>query len=357
MLIRKQRKTEHLNMARDIVDGPSSSGLEDINLVNNSIPEMDLAQISTRSPFLGKTLEFPVIINALTGGTFEACRINKELALCAKKYGLAMAVGSQRIALDEPGIQNTFNIVRQVNPNGVILANLSAAATAAEVKEAVSMIAADGVQLHFNIPQELAMPEGERCFKGIMDNVARIVDSISVPVIAKEVGFGLSQETVGKLFAAGVRIFDIAGRGGTNFVIIEDKRQGKFEGHLDEWGISTACSLAEVVALGLPITIIASGGIREAMDAGKALALGADLVAMAAPFLKVLLNGGPEQLDYKMEGLLYRLKAVLFMAGARDCHQLKTCPVIITGYTAEWLRARGIDASRWASGRADESRH
>lgn len=347
MNIRKQRKTEHLNIALATGDGPCTSGLEDIHLINNSVPELDLADISTGCLFLGKSMEYPIIINALTGGTDEAYRINMQLARAAHKYGLAMAVGSQMIAIDNCQLKQTFSIAREINPDGLILANLSAASGLAEISEAVDMIAADAIQLHFNIPQELAMREGERCFRGILDNVARIVDSVAVPVIAKEVGFGFSRETVSQLFEAGVRIFDTGGKGGTNFISIEDQRGGEFQGELDDWGIATASSLAEIIALKLPITVIASGGIRNAGDACKALAMGADLVGMASPFLKALINGSPELLEKYLEGLIYRLKAVFLMAGARDCQQLKNCPLVITGETAAWLQARGVDPHWW----------
>jgi isopentenyl-diphosphate delta-isomerase len=348
MNIRKQRKTEHLNIALATGDGPCTSGMEDIHLINNSVPELDLADISTRSLFLGKTLEYPILVNALTGGTVEGYDINLALARVADKYGLAMAVGSQKIAINDGELKKTFNIVRKINPDGLILANLSATSGIKEINEAINMIGADAIQLHFNIPQELAMQEGERCFRGILDNVSRIADNAPVPIIAKEVGFGFSREAVSKLFAAGVRIFDTGGKGGTNFIAIEDQRRGKFQGELDDWGITTAASLAEITTLKLPITTIASGGIRGAGDAVKALTLGAELVGMASPFLKPLMNGGPELLQEYAEGFLYRLKSVFLMAGAGDCKQLRTCPLVITGPTAEWLRARGIDPNWWA---------
>jgi isopentenyl-diphosphate delta-isomerase len=327
--------------------------LQDIHLVNNSVPELDLSDISTSVCLAGKTLDYPIIINALTGGTDEAFYINQELARLAKEYGLAMAVGSQAIAFSDDTAQDTFSIVRDVNPDGLLLANLSAMSSPEEADQAVQMIKADAIQLHFNVGQELAMREGDRCFRGILDNVAQIVEKSAVPVIAKEVGFGFSREAVGQLYQAGVRIFDTGGKGGTNFIAIEDQREGLFQGQLDDWGIATASSLAEIAALKLPITIIASGGIRDACDIGKALALGANLAGMASPLLKTLIKGGPEWLATYMEGLLYRLKAVFLMAGARDCQQLRNCPVVITGETAAWLRARGIDPHWWAERRGN----
>lgn len=329
-------------------DGPAESGFSDISLVHDAVPELAMDDIDLKASFLGKEVKYPVIINAITGGTELAQKINGCLASIAHKHGLAMAVGSQTIAIEKKELKASFTVVREYNPDGVIVANISAGATLADALEAVNMLNADGLQLHLNVSQELAMREGERSFTGIIDNVARIVDGSSVPVIAKEVGFGLSREAVKKLYDAGVRQFDIAGQGGTNFVVIEDQRGGMFGGELDEWGISTACSLGEVLSLQLPITIIASGGIRKASDVAKALAMGADLTAIAAPFLKTLLQDGAEELDRRMEEFIYRLKAIFLMTGARDCREIKSKPVIISGPTAQWLRARNIDPALWA---------
>jgi isopentenyl-diphosphate delta-isomerase len=240
-------------------DGPSTTGLEDIRLLNCSLPELDLEEIDLSQELWGKKLQFPLIINALTGGNDQAKSINRDLAIVCRKYGLAMAVGSQTIALENPNRVESFSIVRDYNPEGVVIANLGAGTGTNAAREAVNMIAADAIQLHLNVPQELAMPEGERCFRGIVDKVAKIVNDSEVPVIAKEVGFGLSRESVQQLYQVGVRVFDIGGQGGTNFIAIEDKRGGLFQGELDSWGIPTAVSLAEIVACVLPITIMASG--------------------------------------------------------------------------------------------------
>lgn len=335
-------------IANQTFDGPSSSGFADIHLLHDALPELGMEDIDLKLKFLGKYINYPLIINAITGGTEQAGRINKCLASIANKYGLAMAVGSQTVAIENPESIDSFSVVRELNPDGIILANISAASRLEDAAEAVKMLNADGVQLHFNVPQELAMSEGDRSFRGILDNVARLVDACAVPVIAKEVGFGLSRDVVKKLYHRGVKIFDIAGKGGTNFVVIEDQRQGMFAREMDDWGISTASSLAEAVSLEFPITIIASGGIRRAADIAKALAMGADLTAMAAPFLKTLLQGGMEELDCQVEELLYRLKAVFLMTGSKNCKQLRGKPVIITGETAQWLLARGIDPGKWA---------
>jgi isopentenyl-diphosphate delta-isomerase, type 2 len=298
---------------------------------------------------LHKTLKYPLLINALTGGTQEARRINRTLAQLAQTYGLAMAVGSMTIALEKPELIDTFAVVREVNPDGIIIANCGANLKPKLACEAVKMIQADGLQLHFNVPQELAMTEGDRDFRGIIDNVKRIADTCPVPVIAKEVGFGFSRETVRKLFDAGITIFDNAGCGGTNFLAIEDQRKGNFNDELYDWGIPTAVSLAEIMSLRLPIHIVASGGIRNAVEIAKAVAMGAEVAGIIGLFHKVLNSQGPEELDRQVENLCYQLKSVFLMSGARNCGQLRTKPVIILNRTAEWLRARSIDTRIWSN--------
>lgn len=296
----------------------------------------------------GKELKFPLIVNAITGGSEPALDINRVLAGLCQKYGLAMAVGSQTIALQEPGCIESFSVVRESNPDGIIIANLSAAASIDDAQAAVDMVNADALQLHFNIPQELAMAEGDRHFKGIIEQVARIVETCPVPVIAKEVGFGFSRESVQRLYDTGVRIFDTGGQGGTNFIAIEDKRGGAFQGELNSWGIPTAVSLLEILDSNLPVKIIASGGIRSALDVAKSLALGADMVGIAGSLLKILLHQGAAELDSWLNDFLYRLQAVCLMCGAANTESIRGKSVIILGPTAEWLRARGIDPSQWA---------
>ena len=259
-----------------------------------------------------------------------------------------MAVGSQTIALEEPGWKESFSVVREYNPDGIIIANLSAAASIDNARAAIGMINADALQLHFNVPQELAMREGDRYFKGIIEQVARIVETSPVPIIAKEVGFGFSHESVQRLYDAGVRIFDTGGQGGTNFIAIEDKRGGAFQGELDSWGIPTAVSLLEILASNLPVKIIASGGIRSPLDAAKSLALGADMVGIAGCLLRILLHQGAYELDRWLNDFLYQLQAVFLMCGAGDTKGIREKPVIILGPTAEWLRARAIDPTQWA---------
>jgi len=345
--VREQRKADHIKLALKNTDGPGLSGLQDVFLVNQSVPELDLEDIDLTCSFLGKSLNYPIIINAITGGNEQAFRINQGLSLLAAKYGLAMAVGSQTIAVRDPGLRDSFKVARDNNPAGVIIANLSANSSVEEALAAVDMVAADGLQLHFNIPQELAMSEGDRRFKGIIANVKNIASNCKVPVIAKEVGFGFSRESVCKLAEAGIAIFDIGGSGGSNFISIEAQRGGRLD-DINEWGIPTAASLGEVLSTDFNLQVIASGGIKNALDAAKCIAMGADLAGMAGILLRILLQNGYNSLDEWLDNFFYKLRAVALMAGAPSIARLQKSPLVITGATAAWLTARGIDISRWS---------
>lgn len=346
--MRSQRKDDHIHIADQSQDGPALTGFQDIHLIHQAIPQLDLEELDLSQLLFGKKLQYPVIINAMTGGTPLASQINGDLASVASHHGLAMAVGSQAIALDDPILADTFRVVRKLNPHGLVFANVSAITPAENALEAVHMIDADALQVHLNVPQELAMHEGERHFRSTIENIHRIAEICPVPVIAKEVGFGISRESLQLLYDAGIRVFDNSGQGGTNFIVIEDRRQGCFCRELDDWGMPTAVSLAEIISMGLPIQVIASGGIRTALDAAKALAIGADAVGMAGPLLKVVLHQGTGALVEYMEQWLYRLKAAFLMTGSADLASIRRKPVIILEKTAQWLQTRGIDPHLWA---------
>ncbi|MGE5415187.1 MAG: type 2 isopentenyl-diphosphate Delta-isomerase [Acidobacteriota bacterium] len=334
---------DHINIALDLAGNLQASGLEDVQLIHQSIPGLDLEKIDLRCSFLGKHLAMPVLINAITGGVDQALEINRDLALVAGRMGIAMAVGSQTIGLEDASVKSSFKVVRDVNPEGLILANVSANTPPDQAFKAVEMIDADGLQLHLNVPQELAMPEGDRNFRGVIDNIAQIVLHSPVPVIAKEVGFGLSRESAAKLYDAGVRFLDVGGRGGTGFIAIEQARGGLLSNDFLDWGIPTAASIAEVRSTGLPVTLVASGGIRSGLSGAKAMALGADLLGMAGHLLKAWATGGTSALEAQLTSFAYELKCSLLMTGISSLNDLKQVPVVIGGNTARWLECRDID--------------
>jgi len=289
---------------------------------NNSLPELDFDEIDTGCEFLGKHLDFPLIINAITGGFAKGIEINKDLAQLATKYNIAMAVGSQSISLDGHR-KESFEIVRRVMKDQVVIGNLSANKRLEDAEIAVEMLGADAIQLHLNVPQELAMKEGDRHFSGIVDNIKTINDQLGVPVIAKEVGFGISKGTAQKLCDIGVRYIDVSGSGGTDFIHIEDLRDDAIDfRELYSWGIPTPHSIMQCRQASDKLTIIASGGIRNAGDMVKSLCLGADLVGMSGVILSEYMENGYDGADRLISNIIYKFKMIMLMLGCRTLRDL-----------------------------------
>lgn len=327
----------------------AENGFSDVFLVYNALPELNLDQIDTSLEFLNKKLKAPLLINAMTGGHPEVKHINRSLAAIAARAGIAMAIGSQTAGLEDPQVRDTYRAARDENPDGILLANVSALSSPLMVKEAVKMIEADGVQLHLNVAQELAMTEGDRNFSGTLANIEKIAALSEVPVIVKEVGFGLSHEVVRKIYDVGIRYIDISGKGGTDFIRIEYMRSGReYQDKFRNIGISTANSLVESLSLDLPLTVIASGGFTGGSDIPCALALGAKLVGLARHFLQVLSQCSEQALKKRVDTIIEDLRRTMLMAGAANLKELSEKPVIITGATAEWLFRRGIDINKYS---------
>jgi isopentenyl-diphosphate delta-isomerase len=350
-LSRETRKLEHIRLALAQRNG-ERSGFQDIRFVHPSFPEINLDEISLETQIGGLKFSSPILINAMTGGAEQTKAINRELALVAAETGLAMAVGSQRAAIQDPSLISTYSVVREVNPRGILIANLGANAGVREARLAVEMIGADLLQLHVNAPQELTMPEGDRSFRGLLQRIEEIVQNSPVPVIVKEVGFGMSLETYQKLLEAGVRIIDVGGRGGTNFIRIENERRGGSKySSLEEWGQTTVISLLEASPFLEHATFIASGGIKHALDIAKSLALGASAVGIAGLFLRILQYKGRQALIEQIGHFHEELRVIMTLLGCKNITNLRNVPLVITGYTAAWCQARGIDIHAYAKRR------
>lgn len=321
-----------------------------MHLVHRSLPERSLAEIDLRTSLAGIPLAQPVIINAMTGGAAGVAAINRDLARVAAELGLAMAVGSETAGLREPEVAYTYQVVREENPDGVMIANVSAGVTLAEAKAAVELIRADLLQVHLNAPQELVMAEGDREFGGQLARIAELVAAVPVPVVVKECGFGIGRETAQELYATGVQAIDISGRGGTNFAWIEAQRRGaEIDPGLLHWGMPTPVALAEVAALDLPgLAVIASGGITYGTDAAKALAMGARAVGVAGALLRRYHAGGILEARAYLATLLQDLACAVLLTGSGDLAELRQRPVVITGETGAWCRLRGVPLERWA---------
>jgi isopentenyl-diphosphate Delta-isomerase len=315
-----------------------------VHLVHRSLPEGALTEVDLSTSIAGVRLAHPVLINAMTGGAHGVAAINRDLAEIAAELGLAMAVGSQTAGLKEPEVADSYRIVREVNPRGVLIANVSADSPPENARRAVEMIGADLLQLHLNAPQELVMAEGDRDFRGQLGRIAETVRTVGVPVIVKECGFGLSRESARQLYEVGVRAVDVSGRGGTNFAWIEAQRSGEeLDPGLEEWGIPTAAAVAEVGALKLPgLDIVASGGVAHGSEAAKALALGASAVGVAGAVLKRHQEGGAEAARRYLAGLVANLARALLLCGSASVAAQQGAPVVVTGATGEWCRLRGV---------------
>lgn len=348
--MRKQsnRKNEHVSLSENFYSSAESS-LKDIHFIHHSFPGMDLAEVDLSTKLGNLEFSLPFFINAMTGGSEWTGKVNKKLAILARETGLAMASGSVSAALKNPALGKSYSIIREKNPKGLIFANLGAGHGAENAKRAIDLMEADAIQIHLNAPQELVMPEGDRKFSNWLKNIEEIVEKVEKPLIVKEVGFGMSRETVQLLESIGVRYIDISGKGGTNFAQIENfRRQENKLDDLESWGQSTSFSLLEAMEVKKESQIIASGGIHSAQDIVKSLALGASLVGISSQFMHLILkdlDAAIEQVEqWKME-----LKRSMTLLGAKKIKDLASKDLIIQGETAEWAKLRGIDLKKYAS--------
>ncbi|MBT2689997.1 type 2 isopentenyl-diphosphate Delta-isomerase [Bacillus sp. ISL-47] len=345
---RSKRKWDHIQHA--LATGQKSlTGFEDIAFIHQSLPDafLDHADLGTSIGEL--SLSSPIFINAMTGGGGDrTIQINRDLASAARTTGLAMAVGSQMSALKDPNEIESYRVVRKENPKGIIFGNLGSEATMDQAKAAVDMIEASALQIHLNVVQELTMPEGDRDFRGALKRIEKIVLHSEVPVVVKEVGFGMNKETLSMLASIGVSAVDVGGYGGTNFSRIENARRERLLSFFDEWGIPTAVSIAEAASQEDDIAVIASGGIQTSIEIAKALALGAEAAGMAGYFLKILIKEGLESLVEEINIIHNELKMIMTALGASTIRQLQQAPLIISGRTHHWLNERSINTKAFS---------
>jgi len=328
------RKADHIriNLEKDVQFPHLTTGLERYRLVHQALPELNLTEVDLSTKLFGKTLQAPLLISSMTGGTPEAGRINRALAQAAQQAGIAMGLGSQRVALEHPEQASTF-YVRDVAPDILLFANLGAVQlnygyTVEHCRKAVEMAEADALILHLNPLQEALQPDGNWNWSGLLRKIEQVARVLEVPVVVKEVGWGISGKVARQLLDAGVAAIDVAGAGGTSWSEVEyhrapDERWRRLARAFADWGIPTAESLREVKAVVGPwLPVIASGGIRTGVDAVKALALGAHLVGMAAPFLKAAVRG-PEAVEEEIRFIVEEMRIAMFATGAGTLAELR----------------------------------
>ena len=349
----EQRKKDHVNAALSQI--PSVSPFGDFQLIHRCIPELSLKEVDLRVNLFGFCWGAPLYINAMTGGYGDAEKVNESLGALANRYQIPIAVGSQKAALRNPALRHTFTSIRKRNPQGMIWSNLSAASSVAEAEAALEMVNAQALQLHLNAPQELAMPEGDRDFGGWLDNLASLARALKVPVIAKEVGFGIAREEALLLTQIPITAIDIGGSGGTDFLRIEQSRHTDARAPLErvKWGIDTPISLVESLAV-TQKPVFASGGVDTALYACIALALGANAIGVGRSVLRVLLDDGEAAAEAFLSRFIEDIALILTMQGCRTLSELQQRPVVITGKAREWLELRGLSPERFAR-RAGES--
>ncbi len=323
----RDRKLEHIQLALEERMQHQGSFFDDYDFVPEALPEIDMAELDVAADFLGKKLAAPLLISCMTGGTDSAAEINRNLAAAAERAGIAVGVGSQRKALEDAATAASFEI-RDLVPTVPLLANLGAVQLnygfgVEQCRRAVDMISADALALHLNPLQEAIQPEGQCNFSGLLPKIAELVANLEVPVVVKEVGCGISGATARRLFDAGVRTIDCAGLGGTNWARIEAARASDHEiGELFAgWGVPTTDSIRQLAAID-GLTVIGSGGIRSGLDAAKAIALGADLVGLAQPFLEAAMESA-ERVYERIQRAVRELRITMLCTGARDLAALR----------------------------------
>jgi isopentenyl-diphosphate delta-isomerase len=342
---RAQRKLEHIKYALELGDGPRSTHFEDIRFLHNCLPEINPADIILSVKVLGKQLRLPFLIDAITGGTDAVVDVNAKVAQAAAALGIGMAVGSQYGAVRDGKGYASYEVVRKYNPDGLVFANISALATPEQAREAVKMLNADAIEVHLNPAQELFMGEGDKDFRGLLDNMLRIKDATAVPVIVKETGCGIAKEEYARLKAKGFTSFDCAGAGGTNLPAIEAARYGKeLAADFADWGLPTTWTLLDgAVTLSADDLLIGSGGIRNAGDVAKAFALGADVVGITGIALRLIQESGVEAVVTYFEELSKQLTNYMLLLGATAPCDLRKVPVIYSGETANYIANRDYD--------------
>lgn len=333
------RKADHIRVCLedDVQFRTNSTGLERYRFTHCCLPELDWTDIDLSTTFLGKALRSPLLISSMTGGTEQAKQINQRLATVAQEYGIAMGVGSQRVAIEKPEVTDTFS-VRSLAPDILLLANIGAVQLnysygADECLRAVDSLQADALILHINPLQECVQSSGDKNFSGLLAKIGHLCEALPVPVIAKEVGNGISAVMAQRLIDAGVAAIDVAGAGGTSWAQVEgerakDKLQRRLGQTFGNWGLPTTECIRTIRTLAPEVPLIASGGIRNGLDVAKTIALGADMAGLALPFLQAAAES-EDSVRELMEFLVTEMTTALFCSGCRSLDDLRQ-PEVLT---------------------------
>ena len=343
------RKLDHLRICAEKVVESGDTGFGDIRFVHNALPECDMGTIDLTTGFLNHRFSSPLFISAMTGGHPGTKEVNVRLARAAERFGIGMGVGSQRAALENPLLEDTFSAVRDEAPHAYLVANLGAVQLRDHgiewAERAVEMISANAIAIHLNFLQEAIQPEGDHNAFGCLAAIEELCREFRTPVIVKETGCGMSAATARQCWGAGVSAIDIGGWGGTSWAAVESVRADESRNKRDQrlkslgesfinWGIPTVVSLAEVLVSGGPV--IASGGVRTGLDMAKGLALGANLCGMALPLLKPAMESD-DALEHTIDVIHHELVAAMFLTGSANIADLKKTRMYIMGRTRQMI--------------------
>jgi isopentenyl-diphosphate Delta-isomerase len=338
----KSRKRDHVEAARKHdVEYSVSAGFEDVRFVHQPLPEMAFDDIDTECRLFGKMLSAPFIILGMTGGYPGAAKINAKLAAAAEQEGLAFGLGSQRAMIERPSMAATYK-VRKHAPTIPLLGNIGGCQLkqygVKKVREALDAVEADALAIHLNPLQEVCQPEGDHDFSGILEQITIFCRDLGLPVIVKETGAGMSMEAAASLRQAGVAMADVSGAGGTSWSKVEYMRSGGAMVFAN-WGNPTCISIAACSEI---IETIGSGGVRNGLDAAKALALGASYAGAALPFLRAR-DPSAEAAAWKRD-----LKIAMLLSGSKSLWHLRRARLVISGKASEEMKRIGVDLHRYA---------
>lgn len=334
--INSQRKDEHIeNYLR--TSSSTSTLLEDVYIEHNAISDICLDEVDTSINFLGRKISMPLMVDAITGGGSSSAAINEDLSSICQELSIPMACGSESIALTEKESRESFELIKD-KEDLLRIGNLGFERNYEDFVFAKDLIDAHAMQIHLNLAQEMVMKEGDNSYHDPLSIIEELVEKFDCPIIVKETGCGISKKVAKRLIGKNVKYIDIAGQGGTNFIEIEDLRNFDMDfSDFYTWGIPTAKSIMDIRTLSDDTFIIASGGIKTAMDIVKSIVIGADMTAMTGEVLNYLLRGGYDACENFLKEINHKMKIIMVLLGVKNIDQLKKVDYKLTGRLKELI--------------------
>lgn len=344
----ENRKFEHIKIClnEDIGFKKKTTGFEEVELLHHALPELNFEHIDLKTKIFGREFDYPILINSLTGGHQESIKINRTLAQMAAEFNIPMELGSQRAALENEKLIETYRVAREISDKVFLIGNIGGAQLIntygiAEIEKCIEMIDANAFAIHLNPLQEVLQKEGDLNYLGLLEKIKEIKKQLKIPLIIKETGNGLEQEDLQALKSIGIEYVDVGGAGGTSWAAIESFRSTKdsilanIAQSFKEWGIPTV--VTTILAKSMGFKVISSGGIRSGIDIAKAIACGAELTGLAHPFLKHAYSENREALRAQLKMLTRELKTAMFLTKSSNITALKSAKKIFFGKIRQWL--------------------